>query len=94
VAHALASHRGLGDLNATTLADNALEAHALVLAARAFPVTRGPENLLAEQAIFLGLQRAVVDRFGLLDLTVRPATNVVGRRQANAELIKSLCVEH
>ena len=70
VAHALTAHRRLRDLYTTALADDSFEAHALVLAARALPVTARAEDLLSEETVFLGLERAVVDRFGLLDLTV------------------------
>src|SRR4030081_1499413 len=42
------------------------------------------ENALAEQAIFLGAVRAIVDRFGFLDLAERPAANIVRAGQANA----------
>ena len=72
VAHALAAHLRARDLDAAALTDDALEADALVLAAVALPVLRGTEDLLAEQAVLLGLERAVVDRLGLLDLAVRP----------------------
>src|SRR5690606_15242231 len=40
VAHALTTHGALGDLYTAALADDALEADALILAAGAFPVTR------------------------------------------------------
>ena len=89
VAHALTTDGGLGDLHAAALADDALEADALVLAARALPVTRGPEDLLSEEAVLLGLERAVVDGLRLLDLAVRPTTDVVGGGQADAKLIES-----
>ena len=72
VAHPLATDLGAGDLDAAALADDALEADPLVLAAVALPVPGGTEDLLAEQAVTLGLERAVVDRLRLLDLTVRP----------------------
>src|SRR5690606_14736459 len=61
VAHPLAADLGAGDLDAAPLADDALEAHALVLAAVALPVPGGTEDLLAEEAVTLGLERAVVD---------------------------------
>jgi hypothetical protein len=70
VAHALAAHLGPGDLDAAALTDDALEADALVLAAVALPVPRRPEDLLAEQAVLLGLEGAVVDRLRLADLAV------------------------
>ena len=89
VAHALATDGGLGDLHAAALAHDALEADALVLSARALPVAGGPEDLLSEEAVLLGLERAVVDGLRLLDLAVRPTTDVVGSGQADAKLIES-----
>src|SRR5206468_10749827 len=62
VTHPVATDLRPGDLDAATLADDALEPDPLVLAAVAFPVPRGTEDALAEQAVLLGLQRAVVDR--------------------------------
>ena len=94
VTHALAAHRGLGDLDAAALAHDALEAHPLVLAARALPVARRAEDLLAEQAVLLGLERPVVDGLRLLDLAVRPLADVLGRGEADLEVVKSCCVEH
>ena len=70
VAHAVAADLGAGHLDAAALTDDALEADALVLAAVALPVAGRPEDLLAEQAVLLGTQCAVVDRLGLLHLTV------------------------
>ena len=70
VAHALAAHLGAGDLDAAALADDALEADPLVLAAVALPVPGGTEDLLAEEPVLLGLEGAVVDGLRLLDLAV------------------------
>ena len=83
VAHPLAAHLGPGDLDATPLADDALEADPLVLAAVALPVPGGTEDLLAEQPVLLRLQRPVVDGLGLLDLAVAPLPDVVGSGQAD-----------
>ncbi len=94
VAHALAAHLGTGDLDATALADDALEAHALVLAAVALPVAGGAEDLLAEEAVALGLERAVVDRLRLLDLAERPRADVVRGGEADLELIEEVHVKH
>ena len=44
VAHALAAHLGLGDLDAALVADDAAVLHALVLAAEALPVRDRPED--------------------------------------------------
>ena len=70
VAHPLTTHLGASYLDTTALTDDALEAHALVLAAVALPVASRSEDLLAEQAVLFRLERAVVDRLWLLDLAV------------------------
>ncbi len=94
VAHALTTHTALGDFHATTLADDALETHALVLAAGAFPVAGRSEDLLAEQAVFLRLQGTVVDGFRLLDLAVAPVADVVGGGQSDPQFVKFVDVQH
>ena len=66
------------DRDYAALAHDALEADALVLAAGALPVLDRSEDLLAEESVLLGLERAVVDRFGLLDLALAPAANLIG----------------
>ena len=72
MAHAITAHLGACDFNTTLLADDSLEAHALVLAAVALPVTGWSENLFAEQTVALGAQCAVVDGFRLLNFACRP----------------------
>ncbi|CAB4993013.1 unannotated protein [freshwater metagenome] len=94
VAHALAPDLRARDFDAAALADDALEAHALVLAAVALPVLRRTEDLLAEQPVFLGLQRAVVDGFWLLHLTVRPHADGVRRGQTDADLVEVIYIKH
>ena len=94
VAHPLTTDLGPRDLDTAALADDALEADALVLAAVALPVPGGTEDLLAEQAVLLGLERAVVDRLRLLDLAVGPGADVVGGRQTDAQLVEEVDVEH
>ncbi len=94
VAHALTPDLGAGHLDAAALTDDALEADALVLAAVALPVLRRPEDLLAEEAVLLGLERAVVDGLRLLDLAVGPHADRVGRSQPDAKLIEVVDVEH
>ena len=94
VAHPLPADLGAGHLDAAALADDALEAHPLVLAAVALPVPGGTEDLLAEQTVTLGLERAVVDRLRLLHLTVRPLPDLVGGGQTDADLVEEVHVEH
>ena len=94
VAHPLAAHLRARDLDATTLTDDALEPDALVLAAVALPVLGRPEDLLAEQAVLLGLERAVVDRLRLLDLAVRPRADLVRGGERDRQLGGVVHVEH
>src|SRR5262249_50049781 len=94
VAHAFAAHLRTRDLHTAALADDALEAHALVLAAVALPVLGGTEDLLAEEPVLLRLERAVVDGLRLLDLAVGPHANRVGRSQPDPQLIEVVDVEH
>ena len=77
VAHALAAHLRLDDLDATLLAHHAAVAHALVLAAVALVVLRRAEDLRAEEPVPLRLEGAVVDGLGLLHLAVRPRADLV-----------------
>ena len=94
VAHALATHLRTRDLDATALADDALEADALVLAAVALPVLRRTEDLLAEEPVLLRLERAVVDRLRLLDLAVRPRADLVRGGERDRQLGGVVHVEH
>jgi hypothetical protein len=70
VTHALTTNGGLGDLYATSFANNSLEANALVLSTRAFPVLGRTKDLLAEQTVLLRLECSVVDGLRLLNFTV------------------------
>src|SRR6187200_918833 len=94
VAHPLTPNLGSGHFDAAALTDDALEADPLVLAAVALPVPGGTEDLLAEQTVTLRLERAVVDRLRLLDLTVRPRADLVCCGQSDADLIEEVHVEH
>ena len=94
VAHPLTAHLGAGDLDATALTDDALEADALVLAAVALPVPGRTEDLLAEESVLFGLQGAVVDGLRLLDLAVGPLTDVVSSGEADPQLVEEVDVEH
>ena len=82
----LAAHLLLRDLYAASVADDALVANALVLAAVALVVLGRTEDALAEEAVALGLVGAVVDGFGFQHLTVRIGLDFLGRGQANGNL--------
>src|SRR5262249_12285941 len=87
VAKTLATDLRQGDLDAALVADDAAVLHALVLAAKAFPVRDRTENFGAEQAVTLGLEGAVVDGLGLGDFAVRPGANFLRAGQADADRI-------
>src|SRR5690606_30483943 len=90
VTHTLAAHLGNSDLNAAFFADNAAMLETLVLAAKTFVVFYRAKNLGAEQAITLGLERAVVDGLGLTDFTVRPRAHLLGRRNTDLDGVELL----
>ena len=88
VAHPFAAHLGAGHFHAAALAHLALKADALILSAVAFPVLGRPKDALAEQAVALRLQGAVVDGFRFLDLAIAPGTDLVGRSKADLDRIE------
>src|ERR1700760_1201403 len=90
VAHAVAPHARQRDLDAALLADDALIFHALVLAAQAFVILDRTEDARAEQAVALGLERAIVDRLGLLDLAERPGADPLRAGDADPDLVERL----
>ena len=81
VTHSLAANLGAGYLNAAAFAYLALVADSFIFAAVALPVLLGSEYPFAEQSVLFGLECAVIDGFGLLDLAVRPASDLIGRRK-------------
>ena len=88
VAHALAAHLGQGHFRAALLADHAAVLHALVLAAQALVVLDRTEDGGAEQAVALGLERAVIDGLGLLHLAVGPRADQVRRSQRDLDRVE------
>src|SRR6202012_4569914 len=87
VAHPLAADLRARDLHAAALADDALVADALVLAAVALPGLGRTEDALAEEAVLLRLERAVVDRLGLRDLAGAPAPDLLGGRETDLDRV-------
>src|SRR4029077_17430038 len=94
VAHPLAADLRAGDLDAALIADDALVADALVLAAVALPVLRWTEDALVEQAILLRLQGPVVDGLRLGDLTLRPLPDLVRAGKRDADRAEVIDFEH
>ena len=88
VAHALAAHLGQRHFDAALLADHAAVLQALVLAAQALVILDRPENLGAEEAVALRLERAVVDRLRLLHFAVRPRADLLGRSEPDLDRVE------
>src|SRR5258708_7863751 len=94
VAHALAADLRARHFDAALVADDALVADALVLAAVALPVAGRTEHPLVEQAVLLRTQRAVVDRLGLRHLTAGPRPDLIRRGQGDADRVELVDFEH
>ena len=77
MAHPLAADFRARDLDAAAIADHAFEANALIFTAVAFPIFGWAEDLLAEEPVAFGLQRAVVNRLRFLDFAERPRTDLL-----------------
>src|SRR5690606_39703150 len=75
VAHTFATHDRAGHFDAALIANHALITDILEFAAVALPIARRPEDGLAEQAVLLRTQAAVVDSFRLGNFTIRPFAN-------------------
>ncbi len=90
MAHALAPDLLQGDFHAALFADDALVLHPLVLAAQAFVILDRTEDAGAEQAIPLRLERAVVDRFRLLDFAERPGPDTFRRSDGDLKFVELL----
>src|SRR5690606_11815458 len=88
VAGARAADRGKGGLGAARLAGRAAVLQALVLAAQALVVLDRSEDRGADQAVTLGLERAVVDRLGLLHLAEGPRADQVRRSQGDLDRVE------
>src|SRR5439155_6111545 len=80
-------------LDPAALADDALVADPLVLAAVALPVLGRTENALAEETVALGLERAVVDRLGLRHLARGPVANLLARSKPDPDGIELVNVD-
>ena len=94
VAHPLTADLRAGDLDAALVADDALVADPLVLAAVALPVLRRTEDALVEQTVLLGLEGPVVDRLGLRHLTLRPLPDLVRAGERDADRVEVIDLEH
>jgi hypothetical protein len=92
VAHALAPDAGDGHLDAAAIADDILVLDAFVFAAGALVVTHRAEDLLAEKTTRLGLEGAVIDGLGVLDLTLRPRADGFRRGDGDRNIVELIFV--
>ena len=84
VTHALAANLLGGDVHAALLAlDDLFTVGILIFAAHTSTVLGGTKDALAEQTADFGLQGAVVDGLGLLNLAVRPLADHIRRCQTD-----------
>ena len=90
VAHALAADPAERDFHAATVTDDALVLDAFVFSAGTFPVPGGTKNALAEQTTFFGLERAVVDRFRILDFAFGPRPDDLGVGDRDGDVVEAL----
>ena len=92
VAHSLATDAGDGDLDAAAIADDVFILDALILPAGALVIANRAENLLAEEAAWLGLEGAVVDRLGILHLAARPVADGLWRCDGDGDAVEGIFV--
>jgi hypothetical protein len=79
VAHPLAANLGLNDLDPALFANHTTVLHPFVFAAVAFIVFDRTEYSGAEKPVSLGLECAVIYRFGFFHFAVRPFPDSFGR---------------
>ena len=72
MAHTLTPHLGERDLDTALFTNHTAVLKSLVLTAETLIVFYGAENLGAEQAVALGLERAIVDGLWFLYFTIGP----------------------
>ncbi len=72
VSETLAANFRLCNFDAALIADDAAMLHSFIFSAQAFPIRNRTENTGAEQPVALRLKRAVINRFRLGNLAVRP----------------------
>jgi hypothetical protein len=85
VPHSLPAHLGLDHLDSAFFADDSPVFHPLVLSTVALVVLDRTENLRAEQTVPLRLEGAVIEGFRFFHLAVGPFSDLVRRRDGNAD---------
>src|SRR5687768_14139937 len=88
MAHTFTPHLGKRYLDTAFLANHATVFQAFILSAQALVILYRTENLPAEQAVPLGLERAVIDGFRFLHFTVRPGTYFFRRSETDLDRVE------
>ena len=88
MSHTLTAHFGQRHFHATFFANHTAMFETLVLAAEAFVILDGTEDLGAEQAITLGFECAIVNGLRFFDFTVGPGANLGWRGKPDANGIE------
>jgi hypothetical protein len=94
VAHSLSSHFASSYFNATALAYNSLVLDLLVATTRTLPILDRAKDFFTEQAISLGLECAVIDRFWLFDLAMSPTHNVFWASDTDFDFVEETYCGH
>ena len=89
MAKTLTANFGLNNFDAAFFADDAAVFHAFIFTAIALIIFDWPENLGTEQTIAFGLERSVVNRFGLFYFTMAPLKDFLRTGQADAHRLKT-----
>src|SRR5215207_10070288 len=77
VAQPFTAHLCLSYFYSALVADHSAVLHAFIFSAEAFPISDRTKDSRTEQPIALRLERAVVDRFWLGHLTMRPLPDLL-----------------
>jgi len=77
--HAFAPYLAAGYFNSTAVANYAFIAYSFILTAVALPVFGGAKDFFTEKTFLFGLESAVVDGLGLLDLSLGPFPDLIRR---------------
>src|SRR5690554_2093712 len=81
--HPLAAYFGTSNLYATTIANNSFITYSLVFSTMALPVLLWAKDFFTKQAVFFGLQGAIINCFRLFHLATGPFPDSVRRSQTN-----------
>jgi hypothetical protein len=91
VAHSLPPYGGARYLNTALVTYNTTIADVLILSTVTLPITCRPEDGLAEQAVLLWTQAAIIDRLRLRDLSIGPGKDLFRRGEADTQSDKVTC---